>query len=181
MGIGKWARISPTKNKQGQRQFLRGQMPLADNRAPIRRGAGARRCSDVDRRERHPTRADRPSGAILYDGHVVPAQLKTGARGRASAIIGFLQGTWTAFGGRLQLFKYSIGTVRPIAPKRRVVIVHLLREDIDPDTAAIVLGLSRKSLLALKHRYLRSKLPLMSGTVSASNRNYSSKISVIPC
>ena len=62
-----------------------------------------------------------------------------------------------------------------------MVIVRLLREDIDPDTAAVVLGLSRKLLLALKHRCLRSKSLRMNHTISVSNRNYSSKISVIPC
>jgi len=56
---------------------------------------------------------------------------------------------------------------RPIAPERRTVVVDLLREDIDPDTAATKLGISRKSLLALKRSYLRGKLPRISGTVSA--------------
>lgn len=50
-----------------------------------------------------------------------------------------------------------------ISAKRRVIIVQLLQDQIDPDAAAHTLGLSRKSLLDLKRRYLRSKLPKING------------------
>lgn len=56
---------------------------------------------------------------------------------------------------------------RAILSQRRVVVVQLLRGQINPADAASQLGVSRKSLMHLKRRYLQSKLPKVNGQVEA--------------
>ena len=56
---------------------------------------------------------------------------------------------------------------RPIPPERRAVVIRLLQEAIDVDAAASELGVSRRSVLDLKRRYLHSKLPTVDATTSA--------------
>jgi len=55
---------------------------------------------------------------------------------------------------------------RPIPPERRAIVILLLQEAIDVDAAAIELGVSRRSVLDLKRRYLRSKLLTVQGTTT---------------
>ena len=56
---------------------------------------------------------------------------------------------------------------RSIPPERRTVVVRMLKGEIDPDVAASELGVPRKSVMDLKRRYLRSKLPKIKGKVEA--------------
>ncbi|MDA0337960.1 MAG: penicillin acylase family protein, partial [bacterium] len=56
---------------------------------------------------------------------------------------------------------------KPISHERKAVVIRLLQEVIDVDSAARELGLSRRTVLGLKQRYLVSKLPDMNGTMAA--------------
>lgn len=56
---------------------------------------------------------------------------------------------------------------RPLPQHQRSVVLRLLRGETDAAQAATELGLSHRSLLSLRQRYLRSKLPAMNGSVTA--------------
>ena len=56
---------------------------------------------------------------------------------------------------------------RPLPPERQAVAIRLLHGTIDVADAARELGVSRRSAQDLKRRYLRSKLPVVDGAVSA--------------
>ena len=57
---------------------------------------------------------------------------------------------------------------RPLPQHQRTVVLRLLRGETDAPQAAAELDLSHRSLLSLRQRYLRSKLPAMDGSVTAS-------------
>ncbi len=56
---------------------------------------------------------------------------------------------------------------KQISGEQKSVVIRLLQEVIDVDTAARDLGVSRRTVLGLKQRYLRSKLPEVNGTTTA--------------
>ena len=56
---------------------------------------------------------------------------------------------------------------RFLSAERRTIFLQMLRGDIDSNAAASQLGVSRKSAIDLKRRYLRSKMPKIYGEVSA--------------
>ncbi len=54
-----------------------------------------------------------------------------------------------------------------ISVERKAVLVRLLRGEVDADAAAGELEISRRALMGLRRRYLKSKLPPVEGTVVA--------------
>ena len=51
-----------------------------------------------------------------------------------------------------------------VSVERKPVLVRLLRGEVDADVAAGELRISRRSLMDLRRRYLKSKLPPVEGT-----------------